>query len=417
MLGAGTRVVFDTLTQYGPAAMVDTRVRLERGRGWSIVGAPGGRRGRYRLLTPAATAVARGTEFRVEVDGASQVTDVETLEGTIAAAGGGAEVTVSAGFATQVRPAEAPSPPVALLAAPGFDSPPPVVRRLPVRLDLPEVAGASAYRVEVSQDPTFQTYAYESTSPSRALRGPDLPDGSYSLRVRGVDGRGLEGRDAVTTLIVDARPEPPVLMVPAPGATLADERPRLRWTEAAGAAAYHLQIATTDRFDAPLTADVAVSAGASFSPDTALPPGEYFWRVATRSASGERGPFGDAQAFTRRERPAAPGAETQVRAGQVALRWASGHPGARYRYQIARDREFSALVAESVVDAPMASVPGLGQGRYFLRIKAIEADGVEGDYGTVQAFDVAAPEPQPRRRRWPLIVVPAAAGLLLLLLL
>ena len=36
-------------------------------------------------------------------------------------------------------------------------------------------------------------------------------------------------------------------------------------------------------------------------PDQPLPPGEYFWQVATRSAEGEIGPFSDPQPFTRLE--------------------------------------------------------------------------------------------------------------------
>ena len=45
-----------------------------------------------------------------------------------------------------------------------------------------------------------------------------LPDGEYRVRVRGVDATGLEGRDAEWPLTLDARPEPPVLVSPAPGA-------------------------------------------------------------------------------------------------------------------------------------------------------------------------------------------------------
>ena len=74
--------------------MVDTRVRLERGRANARV-TP--RRGRFRIWTPAAATVVRGTEFRAEFDEAS-VARAEITSGVVALTTDGAAVTVKEGF-------------------------------------------------------------------------------------------------------------------------------------------------------------------------------------------------------------------------------------------------------------------------------------------------------------------------------
>ena len=409
-IASGSRVVFDTLTEYGPAGMVDTRVRLERGRAWSRVNPGGSRRGRYRLVTPAATAVARGTEFRVEADPASDTTDTETLEGTVRAQNEAGQADVAEGFGVRIQRGAAPSAPAPLLAAPVWEGPL-TLTRLPARIDLPAVSGAVSYRVEISADAEFTTYAYEATT-ANPLRGFGLPDGRYFLRARGIAATGLEGRDAVTSLVIDARPEPPVLMTPPVGEQVGAPRPAFGWTRAADADGYRIQVATDERFAPPLVVDATLPASAH-TPTQDLPPGRYFWRVASR-AGDEQGPFSDVSSFERRTRPTAPDATSVARADGVVLRWTASGPGARYRYQISGDESFAAIVTEATVATPEATITGLAPGRYHLRIKSIEADGFEGDYGTMQSFEVAQP---PRtHRRWPYLVVPAAGALLLLLL-
>lgn len=414
VLASTSRLAFDRLTLYGPNGMVDTALRLERGRTWSVV-PPGGRHGRFRLTTPAAVAVARGTELRVAAD-EQQAMRAEVLEGIVDVEGsrsaGAPAQAVTAGFGIEVQAGQPPSTPVALLPAPALAASL-TVRRVPLRVEIPHLEGAAAYRLEIATDAGFSESRWDGLSQTATIHGPDLPDGRYAMRARAVDARGLEGRDAVGSLVIDARPEPPVLLEPAAQATVDVQRPALQWTSAAGAAGYRVQVATDDRFEGELALDEITDTGSVVTPP--LAPGRYFWRVATRDARGDTGPFGDAQPFVRRNRPAGPsGATTDADARRLVMRWtAGGATGTTYHYQLARDQGFTATASEGTVDAPEAIIDRPPAGSYFLRIKTIEPDGFEGAYGTEQRLEVV---PLRRHRRWwPWLLLPLGGVLVVVL--
>lgn len=420
LLGADGRIVFDVLSAFGTTGMVDTRLRLERGRTHSRV-TP--RRGRFRIWTPAAATVVRGTEFRAEFDETQRAARAEVLSGTVAAeaaapARGRAEapVLVNAGFGTTAQEGEAPRPPVALLPAPILGPEPRTVRRLPARIDVPQVPGAVAYHLEVAQDAQFLSLVHEGASATGQFPVGNLADGTYTIRVRGVDRRGLQGLDALSTLIVDARPEPPVLMAPAAGAIVLDERPAFSWSQPEAAGGYRLQLATRDAPDRPIL-DTVHAAGGSFAPGGALPPGVYVWRVATRGADGEEGPFGDWQSFTRREPPEGPRLDPpRTEADAVTFSWPAAVEGSRYRFQLARDAQFASLVFEQTVASPGTKLERPEPGAYYLRVQTIDPDGFEGGFGPTQTFEVPAPPPPRKKRRWPLIFLPVAPVVLFILL-
>jgi hypothetical protein len=329
-------------------------------------------------------------------------------------AGAGHTEAVPAGFGIEVEAGKPPAAPVALLPAPSLP-PDLTVRRLPIRVELPKVEGAAAYRAEIASDASFSGYLHDAVSPTPAVRAVDLPDGRYALRARAVDSRGLEGRDAVATLVIDARPEPPVLLEPAPEAFVADPAPRLLWTAAAGAAGYRVQVASDDRFEGTLVADQATTDPA-FAATAPLASGRYFWRVATTAPGGHTGPFGDAQAFVRRDRQAGPSEATSTGdATRLVMRWsASSAAGATYHYQLASDQAFTQLASEATVDRAEVSIPRPAAGVYFLRIKTIEPDGFEGTYGAEQHLEVAA-RPRPKRRWWPWLLLPLGGALVVVL--
>jgi hypothetical protein len=69
---------------------------------------------------------------------------------------------------------------------------------------------------------------------------------------------------------------------------------------------------------------------------------------------------------------------------------------ARYRAQIAGDFEFHAILADRVSPAAEAAFSSLPDGQYWLRVRSVDPDGLEGP-DAVHAFDrhrlVAPPEP------------------------
>jgi hypothetical protein len=415
LIGSNARVVFDLLAGVGPTGMVDTRVRLERGR---VRPAVTPRRGRFQIWSPSLQVTTRGTAFRVEAADGGAVGRVEVTESGVDAAAGAATVIVAQGTGTLARGGGPPAVPVPLLAAPALGTLAPL-RRLPLRVTIPAAPGASGYHWEVSPDAAFRSLVVDTRSTAPAVQLPDLPDGTYEVRVRAVDAQGLEGLDAGAPLRVDARPEPPFLMSPAPAAVVRQERPPLTWTQPAGAAGFRVQVAQDDAF-ARVLLDTSAEPGRAFVPEPSLEPGTYRWRVATRLPDGKEGPFGDGQTFVVRRAPAAPSAEPPGLEGdRVTLRWPAGEPGSRYYAQLARDPLFASIHSEHTVSEPMLALPRPAPGTYHLRVRTIEADGYEGAFGAPQSFEVLPPEApaRPGRRWWPWVIPPAAIAALVALLL
>ena len=413
VVGPDARIVFDVLSAFKGTGMVDSRLRLERGRVQTQV-TP--HRGRFRIWTPAAATVVRGTTFRAAFDASGRVARTEVTTGVVETSAAGAQVSVEAGTGVAVTEGAPPAPPRRLLPAPDLGAPV-TSRRLPVRIALPAVPGAVAYHLELAPDRPDASLAWVGDATTGVFTPGDLPDGVYVVRARAVDDQGLHGMEASSALTLDARPFAPALMAPAAEATVPEVTPTFRWSRPEGATGYRVQVVPESQRDAAPLVDASIDAEPPFTPTVALVPGRYAWRVATRAAA-EEGPFGDWQAFTVRPLPAGPMPAALADAGTVHFTWAAAGPGSRYRVQVARDAAFADLVLDESVATPATSLASPGAGTYYLRVKTIEGDGYEGVFGPVQAFDVAPPPRPARGLPWRLLAPAAAAiGALLIAIL
>lgn len=402
----GSDLAFDTVSAFGATGMVDSRLRLQRGGVEVRAAAARGPASRFEIRTPAATSAVRGTRFRVRLGAETPVSRTEVTEGRVAVGGAKRTVEVPEGFGIVAAAGEAPGAPVRLLPAPDLARMPARYERVPLRLEIPPVAGAAGYRAEIAPDERFDVLLFSGTAASTTLRGPDLPDGRYTLRVRAIDGLDLEGLDGTAAIEVAARPEPPLLLQPAPGSRVREERPSLKWAEPAGAAGYRLQVARNDDFATPIVDEVVASA--TFG-STILPPGAYSWRVATRDAGGRTGPFGDPRGFERIDPPPAPALEPpQVEEGRIVIAWPAGAPGQKVRMQWAADPEFARLAWERDFDVSPAVLEAPGPGVHYLRVRTVDADGYLGPWGVAQRIEVPTPFP------WGAVIVPALLLLLAL---
>lgn len=85
----------------------------------------------------------------------------------------------------------------------------------------------------------------------------------------------------------------------------------------------------------------------------------------------------------------------------VPLVWTAGRAtaAARWRVQIARDAEFSTLVQERTVNAPLATTTiSLAAGRYFARVVGVDADDLEGRFSAPIPIEIAGPRVTPGRQ-------------------
>lgn len=394
-----SQIHLDAAWVYGDAGFFEHDVALRRGRTESSVPARQPAASRLRVLTPAATTSVRGTRFRVAADDVDDASRSEVERGLVSVAAQRRTVPVAAGFGTVTRRGEAPSPAVPLLPPPDLRGLSAVLERVPVRFSITALPGAAGYRGGVADDAGFSRLVAEFSADSTTLRGPDIPDGDYWLRVRGRDAQGIEGQDALHRFTLNARPQPPFVLQPQAGGS-AGISPQFAWAAHPQADHYELEVASDARFKAPLIAARALR-DTRFKVAGPMPPGRYVWRIATVSSSEGRGPNSDAMPF--RVPYPGPSAEApELSRDRLIIQWSRPAPGQTFRFQLARDAGFTQLRVDQAVAEPRVDLPRPGGGRYFLRICTIEADGFAGPFGEPQQITV------PHSRWWLLLLAPLA---------
>lgn len=396
LVQANSQLNLKSLNAYGRTKVRDTLLQLLRGRVDNDVNPQLGAGAQYEVSTPVATSAVRGTRYRLGMDAEAATARTEVLEGAVEFRSGRKTQAVAKNRGSVAEGGKALLPPIPLLGPPATAGLPPVVTRVPIKIALPALKGAVAYRAQIAPDNRFETLLFDGVSPTPAVNGPDLPDGDYVLRVRGIDAKGLEGRDAYHAFRLHARPEPPFLMQPAHESMVLEKSLAFKWSEPEKAVSYHFQLAQDEQFSSPLI-DVPEYPRTELKPDRPLEPRGYYWRVGVRDSSGREGPFSDPQAFKLQPTPELQPPE--VSADAMTFRWSAGLPGERYQFQLARDAEFEDIVVSSETAEPQLSVPRPSSGFHYLRIRTIDASGAAGPYGPTQRIDV------PPASYWPMGLV------------
>jgi hypothetical protein len=364
----------------------DTRFKLESGRLQTRV-KPHADVGRFEILTPVAVSAVRGTEFRDAFEPEAGNATTEALEGLVAVSGSGAVVSIPADFGTRVARNAAPLPPVRLLPPPDLQAIPGTNSRNRLQLKWPAVPEATRYRLQLAPDAEFHSFLadIEIDGPQADLPAP--ADGSYWLRVRAVDGLGLEGHDAVRPLVQHQLPAAPAPVTPLQGTNIIGDGAGFAWTGIGPEARYRVQIARDEQFtDIFLESDIAQATHVDVQH---VPPGRYFWHVRAADNQGGSGDWSPAQEFTQRQPSPTPFPPAFANR-EIQLHW-DPQDGMRYHVQMAREPEFRAPLLDQTLDAPILSVHRLRPGTYYVRLQTIAADGSEAPFGTAAEFEVPAP--------------------------
>lgn len=381
-----SRLRIDDLHRYIETEQYESTLKLEAGRVESSVTKTDAPRPKFIINTPAAAIGVRGTQFRVASDSASGHSRAEVTDGTVAVGGTqGAAIPIKAGQGVIASSDGAVGQPVPLLAAPDLSGVPLLHERSTLLFRVPPVPEALAYRFQIAADKELRTLLAEQQATAPEAKFADLPDGEYTLRIRAIDGNGLEGRDADLRFRLKARPEPPFATAPVANSKLRAETVTLSWSRNPEASRYRVQLSLDPSF-ATLIAEADVGDETSFVPDGKLPPGDYLWRVRSQRESNDLGPWGDPQKFQLRGLPAEP-QPPQMDAETLSIAW-SGEPGQVFLFQLARDREFTDIVAELHLDKPSVQLPRPEPDLYYVRIRATDADGYVGPFTTPQSVKV-----------------------------
>ena len=182
------------LQRYLINGAIDRRFALEAGRTQSIVMPISDPRGTFRISTPLSVSAVRGTDFRVSYDPAKNegtsgvvgghvaVTDPKGKAGPLLAAGEGVRAT-EAGVGDAVKLLKPP----ALVGAAREQA------ETKVSFEIEPVAGARAYRVQLSTDDGFLAPFAERTATVPRVEFDGVANGAYFARLTAIDAQGIEG--------------------------------------------------------------------------------------------------------------------------------------------------------------------------------------------------------------------------------
>jgi len=379
-----SQLELDRMSAYGRTGMVDTRLRLQHGRVSTSVTPMTGAAAHFSVETPGIISSVRGTHFRVAADASTQRSQTEVLTGRVDVAGERRHTLVDKGMGVAVNQGAQPGKSQPLLPAPRLHCPTGPVTALPYQFDWPALDGASRYRVQVAPTDRFEVLLMDRLVDGNHASLPDLPDGDYALQVHGVDAGGLEGSDAACSIRIDGHPLPPLILEPQADGKVRDPRPRFRWTSTDDAASYAWQLASDEQFTQPLGEQNAIKGDSVRAPRT-LPPGHYYWRVASRDHHGKLGPYTSPMTFDLVPEPPTPavGDPVQTR-DKLSLGWSAGAPGQRYHVQMDRDPAFPHPLVDEVVEQARLEIDKPASGRWYVRVQVIESDGYTGNWGPVQ---------------------------------
>ena len=399
-LGSNTAVNLQRVDKFSDSGLADNEVKLEAGRTENRVTTRGTR---FEISTPSASTAVRGTQFRTSVDRQeSGLSRVEVLAGSVVVGGAGKNRNVRAGFGTTVRQGEPPAPPSRLLPEPEIELPTGQSRAFPLEIRWLAVKGAGHYRLQIKAAGSATPLLDEVTTRT-GLSTDALDDGRYTLALRAIDKAGLEDREQLLELLLDAQPQPPLAVTPQVDQVVRSELPAFEWTRPLGGSSVHFQL-TVDPQAKPLL-DMRDYPGTRFTPDT-LQPGSYFWRLATRNEA-EEGPWSEYQPFTLKPAPGEPEVSSEGDGQHIRLRWPTAGEGRRYRVQLAARDDFNPVTEEQVLDQPFWEAERPPMLSYF-RVRVIDTDAYEGAWSATQIID-------PAQQPWYLFVIPTALLLLLAL--
>jgi hypothetical protein len=353
------------------------------------------------VTTPTAVVGVRGTTFRVRFDDTSstQNTHAEVVEGAVQLKPRlqAASMPLLQGQGALTDTSQASPRVASLLKAPDLSGVPALFERPLVRFSLPS---AQTWRWQVASDSAFdQVVSDQRVPPGAEVRVAGLADGLWHVRARRLDALGIEGFDASTSFELKARPEPPAFIAPPPQTKQSVGQVEFSWAPNVDAPSAHLQVARDPLFTTLVAEQTHLS-----DPHWRLPlhePGTYHWRLASVQADGGRGPFSDPQHFELRALPEPPTAATSPDGQSLVLAW-SARPQDKQQVQLARDAQFTDIVAEAELTTTTWVVPQPGPGgTYYFRYRSIEPDGFTSPYSSTLSVDV------PRGYGWLWVWLPA----------
>ena len=164
-----------------------------------------------QVETPTSLVGVRGTQFRVAYDDpVIKNARTEVLEGLVRADNPAQNVgtDLPQGKGTVLNAASKDSKVADLLKAPDLSAISADILKPLALWPMPALAGAKSYRVQIAIDDNFNKIVRDMVVTSANADLANLPNGSWFVRVRGIDADGLEGYDSAKAVQVVLPPPP-----------------------------------------------------------------------------------------------------------------------------------------------------------------------------------------------------------------
>lgn len=254
-------------------------------------------------------------------------------------------------------------------------------------------AEANSYVFQVASTPAFDTDLVERRLDAVNQHVETLEEGEWHWRLASVDAAGKQHAwGPHRAFRVQFLPHPPAAQARADAG-----QAQFTWSETRGAVRYGLQLGATADLATPLHQEETEAASLTVP----LKAGKYFWRVRGIESDGQAGAWGATSPVVV---PPDPPAEVAalVNDDQVLATWKTDAPLAIV--EVSADAAFARTLLRQKVNASRAILPRPDPGKYWLRVKGVDAQGVEGPYSRPVPFEIEAPSPW-----WlllPLILVP-----------
>ncbi|KQR16676.1 Ig-like domain-containing protein [Cellulomonas sp. Leaf334] len=251
----------------------------------------------------------------------------------------------------------------------------------------PKAPGAKMYKIDVATDPSFNTIIDTATVDQSlyAPWGKTYPDSVYYWRVQAIDNAGqaltssVNGQDPRSFQKTSAPPTDA-------DAFVVNGLPTLTWSPLSHAGTYTVELykGTTPTYPAVNKLRTDTTSYAAFTPDKALPVGEYSWRVRKNDIAGNPGTWAAGENFTvvaATPTLLEPDQDARPTSNDIVFGWSSVRGASAYRIEVSTSAAFSSTFESQKTTGTSWATPKyyLDGTAYYWRVTALDAaDNVVG---------------------------------------